>query len=85
MKFKDLVQNLSIELNLPARKSKILASIILKHLAGSIKNGEGFSSPLFNVKVRNIPVKQAIDKITGKPIFLEASKIGIVKIKKLKL
>ncbi len=77
-----MVQKLSTEFDLPAIKSKNLASNILKQLADSIKNDEGFSSPYLNIKVRNIPMKQVINKSNGQPKFLEASKIGIVKLKK---
>lgn len=65
MNKKVLVEKIAAEYGLPAGKARKIVDTVLMSLVESGLSGEGFTSPIVNVKSKTIPAKVVQDKATG--------------------
>jgi hypothetical protein len=82
MKFKDLVDRMSAEFNMPAADAKKIVKFVLDQFADLIEKKEDFNSPKIRVIIRETSEKNSISKITGQPRTIPAQTIGLIKLKK---
>jgi hypothetical protein len=81
MKFKDLVDSMSAEFNMPAADAKKIAKFVLDKLAELIDKKEEFSSPKIKMIIRETSERKVISRNTGELKTIPAQTHGIVKLK----
>lgn len=82
MKFKDLVDGMSAEFNMPAADAKKIARFVLDQFADLIEKKEDFNSPRIRMIIRETSEKNSISKVTGQPKIIPAQTLGLIKLKK---
>ena len=81
MQFKDLVDRMSAEFNMPAADAKKIAKFVLDQFSDLIEKKEAFNSPKIRMLIREISEKKSISKITGQSKTIPAQTIGLIKLK----
>jgi hypothetical protein len=81
MKFKELVNDISAEFNMPASDAKKMANFVLGKLKNIIDQKEQFSSPIIRITTRQTTARSAISKATGQLETFPAQTIGVIKLK----
>jgi nucleoid DNA-binding protein len=82
MHFKDLVDRMSSEFNMPAADAKKIAKFVLDQFAELIEKKEDFNSPKIRMNIRETSERNTISKITGQPKTIPAQTLGLIKLKK---
>lgn len=81
MKFKDLVDGISAEFNMPAADAKKIAKFVLDQFADLIEKKEDFSSPKIRMTIRETVERKVIKGTTGELKIIPAQTHGIIKLK----
>jgi len=82
MHFKDLVDRMSSEFNMPAADAKKIAKFVLDQFAELIEKKEDFNSPKIRMNIRETSERNTISKITGQSKTIPAQTLGLIKLKK---
>jgi hypothetical protein len=81
MKFKDLVDGMSAEFNMPAADAKKIANFVLDNFAELINKKEAFSSPKIKMIIRETSERTIVSKLTGELKTFPAQTLGVIKVK----
>ncbi len=81
MKFKELVDSISAEFNMPAADAKKIAKFVLDQFADLIEKKEVFSSPKIRMTIRETVERKVIKGTTGELKTIPAQTHGIIKLK----
>ena len=81
MKFKDLVDGISAEFNMPAADAKKIAKFVLDKFVDLIEKKEDFSSPKIRMTIRETVERKVIKGTTGELKTIPAQTHGIIKLR----